>query len=343
MTMARPRPAESASPLGPPERLPGGARQRAERIVRLDRRFALLTQLVPAAATGLAIWLHFHGHPAGVREVVLLVAGYTLVTGAQEIGWHRHFAHHAFGATRGLRLALGILGSMSFQGPLIWWVATHRRHHRFADQPGDPHSPRPRGPGLSGRLRGLYEAHTGWTFDPARARPTGWAEYVKDLYRDEDMFWVHYHYFKWIALGLLVPALIGGLVAGSVAGALLGLLWGGLVRIFVADHCVRALNSVSHAFGTRTFETGELSRNNALLVVPTFGQGWHHNHHAFPNSATTGFAWWQLDPGHWMIRGLAACGLASDVKVPTPGSLAAARRKSRRRSTRIAAESPDHT
>lgn len=289
-------------------------REWAERIVRLDQRFALFTAVVPLAGTVAAVALALTGHPPRWIDLVLLAGFYTLVTGSQEVGWHRHFAHRAFEASRPVRMLFAAFGSMSFQGPLIWWVATHRRHHANADAPGDPHSPRASRSGLVAKLQALYQAHTGWTFDPERARPDGWARYAKELYLDTDLFAVHYRYFTWAFLGLALPALIGGLAAMNLEGAMLGLLWGGLVRVFLGDHFVRALNSVAHSFGRRALETKDLSRNNIWLVVPTFGQGWHQNHHAQPRAAIMTMTRGQIDPGGWIVRALERCGQAWNVR-----------------------------
>lgn len=299
----------------PPERV--RRIDRGERIARLDHRFAWVTTLLPLIGSLAAVGFVFYGLAPGAIELAIVVGMYTLVTGAQEIGWHRYFAHRSFEAARPVQIAFAALGSMAFQGPLIWWVATHRRHHECADGPGDPHSPYPRGPGWRGRARGFVEGHSGWTFDAERARPEGWSRYAKDLYRDPLLFRIHYRYFTWMLLSLLIPAALGGLAHGSAEGALLGLLWGGFVRIFVSDHFVRALNSVAHTFGSRSFETGEQSRNNFWLVFPTFGQGWHHNHHAFPRAALTGLDRWQIDPGGWVIRALERLGLVWNVKQPS--------------------------
>lgn len=164
--------------------------------------------------------------------------------------------------------------------------------------------------------------------------PAGrWGSYAKDLYADPDLFKIHYFYFYWMLIGLLVPAVVGGLVHWSWRGALLGLLWGGFVRVFLGDHCVRALNSLSHVIGTRAFTTDDRSRNNFWLALPTLGQGWHHNHHAFPASATTSVEWWQPDPGYWIIRGLQAVGLVSKVHMRTPQAIAAKRLEARRKMT----------
>ena len=298
---------------------------RSRGIEQLDSRFAYFTSYAPLAMSVLAVALVPLGLVPGVIEAVLFGVMYVLVMIGLEVGFHRCFAHRAFVPARPVKIALAILGSMAFQGPVIWWAATHRRHHRHSDTEGDPHSPLPTGPGLRGVLRGLYEGHTGWTFDKARARPDGWQTHAKELYADPDVFKIHYVYFHFMVLGLVLPAIAGALLHQSLEGALLGLLWGGFVRVFIGDHSIRALNSVSHVVGTRGFQTGDESRNNFWLALPTMGQGWHHNHHAFPSSATTSVAWWQLDPGYWVIRGLQAVGLVTRVKMRSRRAIEAKR------------------
>lgn len=312
-----------AEPLSPQARR--SMAKRSRNIEKLDLQFAYVTSYSPLVLTILAFALIPYGFAVTWIEITLFLVMYVLVMIGLEVGYHRYFSHHPFVASRPVKIGLAILGSMGFQGPVIWWAATHRRHHRFSDAEGDPHSPQPIGPGWRGRLRGLLVGHSGWTHDKARARPDGWWTYAKDLYADPDVFKIHYFYFYFMLLGLVLPAAVGGLLHGSLKGALMGLLWGGFVRVFFGDHAIRTVNSLSHLVGTRAFETADNSRNNFLLAVPTLGQAWHHNHHAFPGVATTKVEWWQLDLGYWVIRGLELVGLVSKVRLPTPSAIAAKR------------------
>ena len=149
--------------------------------------------------------------------------------------------------------------------------------------------------------------------------------YAPDLIRNRGLVKVARGYYWWVALGLLVPALIGGLVDLSWHGAVSGLLWGGLVRIFVLEHIVWAINSLLHMFGTRPYESRENSRNGGIFGLLTLGESWHNNHHAFPESPSFGLDWYRLDPGFWLIKILEAAGLAWDLKTPSDE-----RRESRR-------------
>lgn len=315
--------AETAAPLS--EEANASIGRRSGSIERLDAQFAYVTSLSPLVMTILAFALLPFGFMVTWVEVMLFLVMYVLVMIGLEVGYHRYFSHHPFVASRPVKIGLAVLGSMGFQGPVIWWAATHRRHHRFSDHDGDPHSPRRVGPGWRGALRGLYEGHMGWLFDKNRARPDNWWIYAKDLYADPDIFKIHYHYFYWMLFGLVFPAVVGGLIHGTLKGAFMGLLWGGFVRVFFGDHFIRTVNSVSHVVGSRAFETKDNSRNNFWLAVPTLGQAWHHNHHAFPAIATTKIEWYQVDLGYWVIRSLELVKLVSRVRLPTAQSIASKR------------------
>jgi stearoyl-CoA desaturase (delta-9 desaturase) len=232
-----------------------------------------------------------------------------------DVGLHRLVAHRAFQTTSAVRACLCILGSMAAQGPVLFWVAIHRRHHALSDQPGDPHSPHLEGDGLRGTLRGLWHAHTGWLFK--HQLPRG-AAYITDLINDRSMRKVSRLYFLWVALGLTIPAALGWWLHGTWWGALRGFVWGGLVRIFLVQHVTWSINSICHLFGTRPFANVDHSANNAWLALLSFGESWHNNHHAFPSAAFHGFRWWQIDVAGYVIRALGWIGLAWGIKKP-PG------------------------
>jgi stearoyl-CoA desaturase (delta-9 desaturase) len=201
---------------------------------------------------------------------------------------------------------------MAVEGPVLEWVATHRKHHRFSDHPGDPHSPHlDHAPGWRGALRGLGHAHVGWMFrGKDMANP---ARYAKDLLRDGDLRFISRTFPLWVAAGLALPFGLGVALTGSVTGGLTGMLWGGAVRVFLLHHATFSINSLCHSFGRRPFRTDDQSRNLAWLAPLAFGESWHNNHHAFPTSARHGLGRWQIDPGAWLITGLERCHLAWDV------------------------------
>jgi stearoyl-CoA desaturase (delta-9 desaturase) len=285
---------------------------------REHRRVALAVLIVPwlglVAACGLA-W----GWALRPADAAIALAMYALTMLGITGGYHRHFAHQSFKAHPAVRVGLGILGGMAVQGPLLYWVATHRRHHRYSDRPEDPHTPAPRGPGRRARWNGFWHAQVGWMLTPPGR---DWARYVPDLLRDDTAFWLNRHYMAWVALGVAVPALVGGLVAGRVEGALTAALWAGPVRVLAAHHATWSINSVCHLWGRRAFQTPDSSTNHALCALLTLGEGWHNNHHAFPSSARHGLAWWQVDATYGVIAALARLGLVGQVLLPDPRALA---------------------
>jgi stearoyl-CoA desaturase (delta-9 desaturase) len=198
---------------------------------------------------------------------------------------------------------------MAGQGPLIYWVALHRKHHQSSDREGDPHSPVPRAGGWSARLASLWHAHVGWVLHHDVPAPQ---RYARDACADRLQVFVSRTYALWVALGLLLPALIGGCVLRSWEGALGGLLWGGLGRLFLVNNLIWSVNSVGHAFGTRPHDTGDQSRNNALLALVSFGEGLHNNHHASPRSARFAASRGHLllDLGYVFLSILASIGAA---------------------------------
>jgi len=246
-------------------------------------------------------------------DFVLLVVMYTATGLGITIGYHRLFTHRAFETVPVIRFLLAILGSMAVEGPVLRWVATHRRHHQHSDQTEDPHSPHQYGDGFLSVIAGWWHAHVGWIF---ASKWPGLDCYIKDLQRDRMIRLVNRSFGVWVAVGLILPAAAGGLLTGTWRGAFLGFLWGGLVRVFLVHHVTWSVNSVCHLWGARSFLTGDKSRNNVICGVLAFGEGWHNNHHAYPRSARHGFYWWQLDMSYWVIRGLAALGLARRVRVP---------------------------
>ncbi|HWX97798.1 MAG TPA: acyl-CoA desaturase [Solirubrobacteraceae bacterium] len=266
---------------------------------------------IPVAALILGAWMAWGG-TLHWQDLVVLAITYTLTGLGITVGYHRLFTHRSFKTSRALRALLAVLGSMAVEGPVIEWVATHRKHHRFSDHAGDPHSPHLEdAPGWRGALRGLGHAHVGWMFrGKDMANP---ARYAKDLISDRDLRVISRMFPLWVLVGLAFPFGLGVALTGSVLGGLTGLLWGGAVRVLFLHHVTFSINSLCHFFGRRPFSTGDQSRNLAWLAPLAFGEAWHNNHHAFPTSARHGLDRWQLDPGAWFIGALERCHLASDV------------------------------
>ncbi len=228
------------------------------------------------------------------------------------VGYHRMLTHRAFQAHAATRYTFAILGSMAVQGPVIEWVADHRKHHAHTDREGDPHSPHVgHGAGLRGALRGLWHAHVGWlwqTNGQARAY-----RYARELVEDRGMRRINRAFPQLVLASLALPALLGFALTGTVHGALTGLLWGGFARILVQHHVTWSVNSICHFFGRRRFSVEDESTNVFWLALPSFGESWHHNHHAFPRSAAHGLKWWEVDLSALVIRLMRRLGLAWDV------------------------------
>jgi stearoyl-CoA desaturase (Delta-9 desaturase) len=247
--------------------------------------------------------------------VLWLATGFGL-----SVGFHRYFSHRSFETTPAVVALLLVLGSMAARGSMISWVAMHRRHHQISDKEGDLHSPNLHGRDFGGRLRGFLHAHLMWMMRHDYPNVT---HYVPDLLRDKTILRFNRHYYSWVALGLLLPALIGGLVTETAAGALTAFLWGGVVRLFVVEHTMSAINSVCHLVGSRVFTVrGDNSRNIGWLGVLSWGEAFHNNHHAFPSSAAFGLRPSELDPGFWLICLLAAVGLVWNVRAPSAATIA---------------------
>ena len=251
------------------------------------------------------------------HDLVVLVAVYLLTAFGVTIGFHRLLTHRAFETYRPVKYVLAVLGSMSVQGPVIGWVADHRKHHAHTDEEGDPHSPHVgHGGGLRGALRGLWHAHVGWLFQYQSGADA--KRYAPDLLEDRGMRAISRNFLLIVGLSLLLPAGLGFALSGTLVGALTGLLWGGLVRIFFVHHITWSINSICHFFGRRRFATDDESTNVFWLALPSLGESWHHNHHAFPRSAVQGLRWWEIDLSGLVIRAMRRLGLAWNVVRITP-------------------------
>ena len=273
----------------------------------------VLGVFVPVAgflAAIVLLWNRF----VGPLELTTMLVLYVLTGLGVTVGFHRLLTHRAFETFPAVKATFAILGSMAVQGPVINWVADHRKHHAFTDAEGDPHSPHlSRLPGLLGALGGLWHAHVGWLFtEEGRAERS---RYARDMVEDPVMRFVDRAFFLWVGIGLAVPFGLGWAIGGSLRDGLTTLLWAGLVRIFLLHHVTFAINSLCHFLGRRRFRTDDQSRNVAWLAPLSFGEAWHHNHHAFPRSAFHGLRQLEavLDPGGWVIRLLERAGLAWNV------------------------------
>jgi stearoyl-CoA desaturase (delta-9 desaturase) len=259
-----------------------------------------------ALAYGVVRWW---GHGIGTRDLILAATLYVVVGHGVTIGFHRLLTHRSFSATRPLKIALSILGSMAFEGGPVGWVADHRRHHALSDRPGDPHSPHGHGPGLGGQIRGLWHAHVGWLLHHT---PTSWRRYAGDLLKDRDLMIVNRLFPVWCVASLALPFGVGWLF-GGVAGGLTALLWAGGVRIFLLHHVTWSINSICHTVGRRPFATSDRSTNVGILAVVSFGESWHNGHHAFPRSARHGMLPHQWDSTARLIGLFERLGWAREV------------------------------
>jgi stearoyl-CoA desaturase (Delta-9 desaturase) len=267
--------------------------------------------VIPFLATLAAILL-FWNRVVSVTDLTIMAVLYVITAAGITVGFHRMLTHRSFRTHKPTEYMLAILGSMAVQGSVIAWVADHRKHHAHTDVEGDPHSPHVgHGDGTAGVLRGLWHAHTGWLLsEQGRA---DWKKYAPDLYEDQGMRRINRYFVPLVVLGLAIPALAGYLLTGSLLGAATGLLWGGLVRVFFVHHVTWSVNSVCHFLGSRRFDVEDQSTNVFWLALPSLGESWHHNHHAFPRSAVHGLRRWELDPSAVLIGAMEKLGLAWNV------------------------------
>jgi stearoyl-CoA desaturase (Delta-9 desaturase) len=276
-----------------------------------DRIITAFVTLAPIAALGFVGWQMWDGllHRS---DLIVFAIMYVLTGLGITVGFHRLFTHRSFKTSRALRAVLAVLGSAAIEGPVISWVADHRKHHAFSDREGDPHSPHvDHGVGWRGALRGLAHAHVGWLF--VHTQRGSRERYAPDLLADPVVAFVDRTFLGWALGGLAAAFALGYAIGGTWRAGFTGLLWGGAVRMLVLHHMTYSINSLCHFFGRRDYTTEDHSRNLAWLALPTFGEAWHNNHHAFPTSASHGLGWRQPDPSALVIRLLARVGLVWDV------------------------------
>ncbi|WP_086822989.1 acyl-CoA desaturase [Allokutzneria sp. NRRL B-24872] len=303
----QPRLAERA-----PEPVLAGEKSSGELL--LVKLFVVIPALALAAAVPFA-W----GWGLGWVDIGLAAFFYTLTCLGVTVGFHRYFTHGAFTANRGLRVALAVIGSMALQGPVISWVADHRRHHAFADREGDPHSPWRFGSSAGALAKGFWHAHMGWLFERDH---TNAARFAPDLLADADIQRVNRWFPALSVATLLAPALAGGLITWSWWGAVTAFFWAGLVRIAVLHHVTWSVNSICHMIGDRPFEARDRSANFWPLAIVSMGESWHNSHHADPTCARHGVRRGQVDVSARVIWALEKAGWARKVRWPRAKYLA---------------------
>jgi stearoyl-CoA desaturase (Delta-9 desaturase) len=247
------------------------------------------------------------------RDVVIAAVMYGITGHGVTVGFHRHFTHHAFKAPRWLRVIMAVCGSMAIQGPVIQWVADHRKHHRFSDRDGDPHSPWKYGRSLGALTKGFFYAHLGWLFD---VEQTSQEKFAPDLCKDSAISRVSRTFPVWVILSMLLPPLVGGLWSWSWEGAATAFFWGSLVRVALLHHVTFSINSICHLTGRKPFKTKDESGNVWWLALPSMGEAWHNFHHAEPTSARHGVGRFQIDTSAMVIRGMEKLRVVSEVRWP---------------------------
>jgi stearoyl-CoA desaturase (delta-9 desaturase) len=273
---------------------------------------ALLAAIPLAWMTGLLNW----------PDVIIALVFYWVSGPGITVGYHRYFTHGSFKAKTPLRVALAIAGSLAIEGPVLTWVADHRRHHKYSDKEGDPHSPWRYGEDWKALTKGLVYAHIGWLFDPNK---TSQEKFCPDLLADANIRRVNKWFPGLVAVSLLLPALIGGLWSMSWQGALTAFFWASLVRIALLHHVTWSINSICHTFGNEDFQVRDKARNVSWLAIASFGESWHNLHHADPTCARHGALRGQLDPSARIIWAFEKLGWAHGVRWPDEDRLSAKR------------------
>jgi stearoyl-CoA desaturase (delta-9 desaturase) len=278
-------------------------------MTRLKRYSTIAALVIPFVALVVAIYLLWN-QAVDWFDLMLFAVFYAISVGGVTVGYHRMLTHRAFLSPKPVEYLFALAGSVAVEGPVIQWVADHRMHHAHTDEEGDPHSPHV---GHGSKLGGLWHAHAGWFFRDLHANET---RYARDLVEDRGMRLLDKYFIVITGIGIVLPGVLGWAYHGDFEGFLRGVLWGGLVRLFFVHHVTFAINSVCHFYGTRRFDSEDRSTNVFWLSVPSFGESWHHNHHAFPRSARHGLRWWEVDPTYWGIRLMSLFGLAYAIKAP---------------------------
>ena len=279
---------------------------------RTKRGVAIVTIGIPTIGFAIALYLAFTGR-ATAFDYILFVLFYAIQSFGVTIGFHRYAAHKSFQTSRFFEGVLMIMGSMALQGPVLYWVYTHRRHHRFADELGDPHSPNLSGAGLKGKLKGLCYAHIPWMLSDVESRVDVFAP---DILRDRNLYNYSRMYPIWALASLMLPAVLGFTIAGRLSDAFSGYIFGGLASVFAANQATWCVGSICHMIGSRPFATEDHSANNWPVAIFTFGEGLQNNHHAFPGAYRHAMRWWEPDLSGWVLAALAKVKIVRDLRMP---------------------------
>jgi stearoyl-CoA desaturase (delta-9 desaturase) len=283
---------------------------------KIERRVTIVAVVLPFLGFLAAIYLTWGGLTNAIDLYIFAVL-YVITGFGVTVGFHRLFTHRSFYAPAPVKAWFAIAGSMAVQGPVITWVADHRKHHTFADEEGDPHSPHlGEEDGVKGVVKGLWHAHTGWLFD-MRLKASQ-RRFAADLRDDKLVSFIDRWFVGWVLLGLLIPFVAGFALSGwDLTVGLTALVWGGFVRIFLQHHATWSVNSICHMYGKQPFNIDDQSRNNWAVALVSLGEGWHHNHHAFPTSARHGLRKIEIDPSYYIIKLMEKLHMVREVKVPT--------------------------
>ncbi|HET8605073.1 MAG TPA: acyl-CoA desaturase [Marmoricola sp.] len=265
--------------------------------------FLAVVAAVPVAWGGWLSW----------TDVAIALVMYAITGHGITVGYHRLFTHKAFKPRRWLKNVLAVAGSMAIQGPVVRWVADHRKHHKFSDRDGDPHSPWKYGNDLKALSKGFLHAHLMWLFDTEQ---TPQRKYAPDLMKDRDIVRISRSFPLWVAVSLIAPAVAGGLITWSWQGAVTAFFWGSLVRVALLHHVTWSINSICHTIGDRPFVSRDKSANVWWLAIPSMGESWHNLHHADPTCARHGVLRGQLDTSARIIWALEKAGWVRDVRWP---------------------------
>ncbi len=256
----------------------------------------LIIHLAACAAPFFFSWIGL----AAAAALYVVTAGLGI-----SVGYHRYFTHRAFRTYRPIRWLLATVGGLAGEGPVLQWVANHRKHHAHSDHEGDPHRP----------ADGSWWAHVLWLFPWAskEERNRLHSRWARDLMGERFLRFQHQTYIFWHLLLAGLCFAVGSVLVDARTGISV-VAWGMAVRLVAVLHATWAINSASHLWGYRRYPTDDNSRNLWWLALVTFGEGWHNNHHAFPAAANHGHRWWELDPSYWTIRLMGKLGLAWKIR-----------------------------